>query len=55
MSMYDCPKCWEIICICGHEYKKWKIEKLLILKKIIENEFEARKIKENLLCNGKAK
>ena len=23
MSIYDCEKCWEVICVCGHSCKNW--------------------------------
>lgn len=33
MALSDCEKCWETPCVCGHEYKKWSVERL---RKFIE-------------------
>ena len=44
MALSDCPKCWDTPCTCGHEYKKWSIDKLrahiAMLTKVLEEKEE---------------
>ncbi len=39
MSMSDCEKCWDSICCCGWDYRKWSLSRLKeqskLLKKIV--------------------
>lgn len=28
MSLHDCEECWEITCVCGHQYRNWSIKDL---------------------------
>jgi hypothetical protein len=31
MSMSDCEKCWETLCICGWQYRNWYKEARITL------------------------
>jgi len=28
VSLHDCEKCWEIICVCGYSYRQWQVKDL---------------------------
>jgi len=36
MSMYDCPKCWGILCECGWEYRNWGKERLVAMRDMFQ-------------------
>lgn len=27
MSMADCPKCWDVLCTCGYEYRNMPLSR----------------------------
>jgi len=31
MSLSSCPKCWDVLCCCGWQYRQWKKEDRLYL------------------------
>ena len=35
MSLSDCEKCWETPCVCGYTYKKWKTERIVELRDVL--------------------
>ena len=49
MSLADCPKCWDVLCSCGWEYKDWSIDRLKDLIKRLE------KVKEYKIANPPVK
>jgi len=44
MSMYECPYCWNVVCVCGHKYKDWSIDDLQkrieMLQKLLDDKFK---------------
>jgi len=42
----DCPKCWETPCVCGHEYKGWKEDKIENQIKMLEMVRNEKKTKD---------
>lgn len=50
MSLNDCPKCYEHICICGYEYEtNWKsLEQLYKLRDAVQKGIDAAVIRLSL-------
>jgi len=44
--MFNCPNCWENICICGQEYQTWSDEKIKKQIEMFQNILIQRKEKE---------
>ena len=40
--MFDCPKCWETPCVCGHEYKDRTAEWINKLIRVLQAELKRR-------------
>jgi len=47
MSLSDCTKCWERLCTCGWQYRHWRVEKLIELRKMIDAVIEYKKQNPN--------
>jgi len=42
MAMSDCARCWETPCVCGKEYEKWSIDRLIQLRDTLQKEINKR-------------
>jgi hypothetical protein len=36
MSMSDCEKCWDSLCTCGWQYRKWNKKRLIEMRDMFQ-------------------
>jgi len=49
MSMGECPKCWEVVCECGHEYKDSTTEYLIKMRDMFQRLISERDVKVEMI------